>query len=166
MRCSKCIYGHPTSADNLRTHSKAPQHLYNKMQLLSLTALALLATTYVFAQDFDDLDNDDIPAQCSLVCSNIVAVANTCDRSFDDDHAELNCVCMADNAAIVVPLCASCVLSVRDERNDDDGDDDNDDADNGKTPLPLACSMLQEYSLLLRRHRRIAPRLRLSNNQI
>jgi hypothetical protein len=114
------------------------------MQFFSLTALALLATTHVFAQDFDDLDNDDIPSQCSLVCSNIVDVSNTCDRAFDNDRAELNCFCMAENAATVVPLCASCVSSVRNEQNDDDDDDDDDNNDtNGKTTIRSACFVSQ-----------------------
>lgn len=98
------------------------------MKVLSIAALAMMATTYVFAQE--DISNDDIPEQCRSVCSNLVAVSDECDRLFDDDRDELNCMCQAENAQTVIPLCAACVTSTRNGTSEEDGNEDGDNDDN------------------------------------
>lgn len=91
----------------------------------ALLALGMLAPA--FAQD---VDRDDVPRQCDSVCANIVAVSDQCDRQFSRDRDELDCMCRAENAQQVVPLCAACI-----DFYDTDNDNDNDVEDNGK-PAP------------------------------
>ena len=95
-----------------------------KMHFLSFTALAVIATAPILAQD---VDNNDIPTQCATVCSNLATVFNDCNRAFNDDRDERNCVCQAANAEAVIPLCAACVSSVSNSNDDDDDDGSDDD---------------------------------------
>jgi hypothetical protein len=90
-------------------------------------ATALLALGVLGPALAQDIDRDDIPRQCEMVCSNIVTVSDECDRRFDRDRDELDCMCRADNAEQVVPLCAACI----DFYDTDDDDDDDDFEDNG-----------------------------------
>ena len=90
-----------------------------------------------FAQQ--DIDNNDIPSQCSSVCSGLVQLTQTCDNSIsklffsefndvdganrnpDDDNNDrlyLNCVCNATGVSTQLPLCEACVATY-----DDDGRD-------------------------------------------
>ena len=85
------------------------------------TILALMTVAPGLAQD---VDKSDIPSQCEIVCSNLPTVTNQCDRAFRNDSAELNCICQATAAQLVIPLCAACVTQY-----DDDDDDDNDVSD-------------------------------------
>ena len=96
------------------------------MHLLSTTALALLAAAPILAQD---VDNDDIPTQCATVCSNIATVSEQCDRAFNSDKDESQCMCQAEGAQQVIPLCGACLAYV--EQQEDPNDDDSD--DNGKS---------------------------------
>lgn len=85
--------------------------------------LALWATAPILAQD---IDNNDIPTQCATVCSNIVTVSNDCDRAFDRDSDELACMCQAEGAQQVIPICAACIAFY------DDDEDDRREQDNGE----------------------------------
>lgn len=77
---------------------------------------ALMTAASVSTQE---VENSDIPTQCATVCSNIVSVADICDRAFFDDRDERNCICQAANAQQVIPLCAACVGQYDDD--DDNG---------------------------------------------
>ena len=55
----------------------------------------------------------------------------------NNDTAELNCICQAQNANTLFPTCEACVAQFDNDNDDDDNDDDNNDDnnDNGK-PTP------------------------------
>lgn len=91
--------------------------MHYKTPLLLLTSLASLALTQEF-------DNNDIPSQCRSVCQSMVDAARTCDRNFDGDRQEVDCICNSENARTQLPACAACVRQF-----DTDNDDDDDDGD-------------------------------------
>jgi hypothetical protein len=93
------------------------------MKKTAAALVALSALSPVLAQD---IDRDDVPGQCESVCSNIVTVSDECDRRFNRDRDEVDCMCQAENAQDVVPLCAACIDFY------DTDDDDNDIEDNGE----------------------------------
>ncbi|KAH7116978.1 hypothetical protein B0J11DRAFT_106087 [Dendryphion nanum] len=71
-----------------------------------------------------DVDNDDIPVQCTAVCSAVVALSRTCDaQNNDNDPAYLNCVCNTVNANSIIPLCEACVSQFDSDRSDNDVND-------------------------------------------
>ncbi|KAF2181688.1 hypothetical protein K469DRAFT_752581 [Zopfia rhizophila CBS 207.26] len=71
-----------------------------------------------------DVDNNDIPSQCTAVCSDVVSLSRTCDQQNDDnDTGYRNCVCNANNANTQIPLCEACVSQFDNDRNDNDVND-------------------------------------------
>lgn len=87
-----------------------------------LLGLSLLSA--VKAQEFD---NNDVPQQCRSVCQAMVDAARTCDRNFDGDRQEVDCICNTENASTALPECAACIRQF----DSDDDDDDDDDDENG-----------------------------------
>lgn len=85
-----------------------------------------------------DISNDDIPRQCTAVCSEAVQISRRCDdqtgmhqssnmrpsinMNSDNDRAELECICRAPNANTIIPTCEACVAQFD---RDDDGRNDN-----------------------------------------
>jgi hypothetical protein len=89
------------------------------------TAAVILALSILSPALAQDIEHDDIPTQCTVVCSNLVTVSEDCDRIYSNDTAEQACMCSATNAREVLPLCAACVSMY-------DTDDDDDRNDNGQ----------------------------------
>ncbi|EON66533.1 hypothetical protein W97_05778 [Coniosporium apollinis CBS 100218] len=70
--------------------------------ILVLTAL----TVRIAAQD---VDYNDLPSQCQSVCAPVVELTQRCDQQHSsDDAGQLNCVCAANNATAVIPVCEAC----------------------------------------------------------
>ncbi|KAL1799630.1 hypothetical protein ACET3X_003667 [Alternaria dauci] len=69
-----------------------------------------------------DVDNDDIPTQCRDVCASVVTLTRDCDNRNNDDLAERQCVCSAQNANTIIPLCAACVIQNGGELDNDVSD--------------------------------------------
>jgi hypothetical protein len=83
-------------------------------------------------------NNDDVPAQCQEVCSNVVSNENRCETengdypftqysyrtvgltSYTDDNRTgyLDCICKTQNANVDIPICAACVSQFDDDGND------------------------------------------------
>ncbi|CAO2649467.1 Nn.00g068520.m01.CDS01 [Neocucurbitaria sp. VM-36] len=92
--------------------------LFQKLALFS--ALAALGAT-------QDIDQGDIPQQCTAVCAEVVSIARRCDDEHERDADELECICQAPNANTLVPSCEACVAQYdQDDSDDDDTTDDND----------------------------------------
>lgn len=125
--------------------------LFQKVALI--TALSAL----VAAQD---IDQDDIPQQCTQVCAQVVTIARDCDNRHgmfsskilqrgstlthhpDNDAAERNCICTAPNAGNLIPACEACV-----RQYDTDDDNDNDDRnDNDVRDVLTACNFTVQSS--------------------
>jgi hypothetical protein len=115
--------------------------LFNKFSLITALTAAVAA---------QEIDQNDIPQQCTSVCAQVVTIARDCDRQNgrpqphssspqhtnprtqdNNDAAELNCICQAQNANTLFPTCEACVAQF-DNDNDDSDDNDNDNNDNGK----------------------------------
>ncbi|KAL6708175.1 hypothetical protein ACN47E_003359 [Coniothyrium glycines] len=91
--------------------------LFQKLALVSaLTAL-------VAAQD---INQDDIPQQCTAVCAEVVSISRRCDDQNDNDAAELNCICTAPNANTLLPTCEACVAQYDVDTDPNDSFNDND----------------------------------------
>ncbi|KAI0449307.1 hypothetical protein F5B21DRAFT_509328 [Xylaria acuta] len=88
------------------------------MQTKILTALFLFAA---FGAT-QDVDLDDVPQACQQACQDITSLSDDCDRNNNDDAAERDCVCNANNAQQQANSCAACVKA--NVQNDDDADDD------------------------------------------
>lgn len=97
---------------------------------MKTTTALFLGVGIIGLASAQDIENDDIPTQCAVVCSNIVAVSADCDRAFERDSDELACMCQAEGAEQVVPICAACIEFY--DSDNDDNNDNNDDDDNGK----------------------------------
>jgi hypothetical protein len=124
--------------------------LVNKLSLIAVLAAAVAA---------QEIDQNDIPQQCTSVCAQVVTIARDCDRQNsrtqpccfsmyhtnplpqdNNDAGELNCICQAQNANKLFPTCEACVAQFDNNNNDDDDDDDNNNNnnnDNGKQPPSL-----------------------------
>jgi hypothetical protein len=125
--------------------------LVNKLSLIAALAAAVAA---------QEIDQNDIPQQCTSVCAQVVTIARDCDRQnsrsqpcyfsvYDtdpfpqdnNDAGELNCICQAQNANTLFPTCEACVAQFDNNNDNDDDDDDdnnnNNNNDNGKHPPPL-----------------------------
>jgi len=84
-------------------------------------AIAAALTALTAAQE---IEQNDIPQQCTQLCSQVVTIARDCDNRFNnDDNGENNCICTAPNASTLLPACEACV---RQYDTDDDADDRND----------------------------------------
>ncbi|KAI8955958.1 hypothetical protein F4801DRAFT_527503 [Xylaria longipes] len=84
----------------------------------------ILAAVFLFSAfgATQDVDLDDVPRACQQACQDITRLSGDCDRSTDDDTAERDCVCNADNAQQQANSCAACVKA--NVQNDNDADDD------------------------------------------
>lgn len=71
-------------------------------------SISLLSAVLVVAAA-QRVEQDDIPWECNDVCANLVSTAKRCDDSTNDDNAELQCICTAQNASTLVPNCELCV---------------------------------------------------------
>ncbi|CAN9127045.1 unnamed protein product [Alternaria alternata] len=69
-----------------------------------------------------DVDNDDVPMQCRDVCASVVTLTRDCDNSTNDDVAERQCICNAQNANTAIPLCAACITQNGGELDNDVSD--------------------------------------------
>jgi hypothetical protein len=97
------------------------------MLVNKLSLIAALAAT-VAAQE---IDQNDIPQQCTSVCAQVVTIARDCDRqNNNNDAGELNCICQAQNANTLFPTCEACVAQFDNNDNDDDDDDDDNNNNN------------------------------------
>jgi hypothetical protein len=101
--------------------------LFQKLVIVSALA------AFVAAQD---INQDDIPQQCTAVCAEVVSVSRRCDDATsmfslpavykfeltpsDDDRAELDCICRSPNANVLVPTCEACVAEFDNDDNDTD----------------------------------------------
>ncbi len=89
--------------------------------LVKTVFLALTLSAMGLAQE---IDNGDIPRQCSAICAPIVTLARDCDRqNNDNDRGERDCICNAQGASTQLPACEACVTAFD---NDDDNPSDND----------------------------------------
>ncbi|ETN38099.1 uncharacterized protein HMPREF1541_07723 [Cyphellophora europaea CBS 101466] len=104
---------------------------------MKTTAAALVGLSAIAPILAQDVDRDDIPSQCQIVCSNIAVVSEECDRAFRRDRDERDCMCQAENAREVVPLCAACIEFY--DSDDDDDSDSDDDEDNDAGELRRGC---------------------------
>lgn len=91
--------------------------LFQKLAIISALA------AFVAAQD---ISQDDIPTQCTAVCAEIVSISRRCDNENESDAAELDCVCRAPNANVLLPPCEACVSQFDTDDNDNDNDDNDD----------------------------------------
>ncbi|KAI0401175.1 hypothetical protein F4802DRAFT_439466 [Xylaria palmicola] len=90
------------------------------MQTKILTAVFLFAA---FGAT-QDVDLNDFPRACQQACQDIANLSNDCDnQNNDDDAAERDCVCNANNAQQQANSCAACVKANIGDNNDDDDDD-------------------------------------------
>lgn len=89
------------------------------------TTLAGLAALAIHASA-QDVDYNDLPSQCQSACAPVVSLTQQCDQQYndDDDAGQLQCVCSAQNATMVIPLCEACYAMY-----------DSDGHDNGKLIL-------------------------------
>jgi hypothetical protein len=95
--------------------------LVNKLSLIAALVAAVAA---------QEIDQNDIPQQCTSVCAQVVTIARDCDRqNNNNDAGELNCICQAQNANTLFPTCEACVAQF-DNNNDNDDDDDDDNNNN------------------------------------
>ncbi|KAF2795316.1 hypothetical protein K505DRAFT_416545 [Melanomma pulvis-pyrius CBS 109.77] len=86
--------------------------------------LAFALSTVGLAQQ--DIDNNDIPTQCSVVCSGLVQLTQTCDEqnnNDDNDRNYLNCVCNSTGVSAQLPLCEACVATFDNDGRDTDVND-------------------------------------------
>ncbi|KAI0097837.1 hypothetical protein GGR51DRAFT_457755 [Nemania sp. FL0031] len=86
----------------------------------------VLAAIFLFAAfgATQDVEVDDFPRACQQACQDISSLSDDCDNRTDDDTAERDCVCNADNALQQATSCAACVKA--NIQNDDDDDDEED----------------------------------------
>ncbi|KAJ2993058.1 hypothetical protein NUW58_g1959 [Xylaria curta] len=70
-----------------------------------------------------DVDLNDVPQACQQVCQDISRLSGDCDNQNDNDAAERDCVCNAENAQQQANSCAACVKANVDNNNDR-GDED------------------------------------------
>ncbi|KAH7087653.1 hypothetical protein FB567DRAFT_350312 [Paraphoma chrysanthemicola] len=88
--------------------------------------LAIFSALAAFAAA-QDINQDDIPQQCTAVCAEVVSISRRCDDTTNDDRAELDCVCRTPNANVLIPTCEACVAQFdTDTDNDDTTPDQND----------------------------------------
>ncbi|KAJ4987435.1 CAP22 protein [Stagonosporopsis vannaccii] len=102
-------------------------------------AIVAALTALVAAQE---IEQSDIPQQCTQVCAEVVSIARDCDNRFDD-NAEIQCICNAANANTLLPSCDACVQQYdtdSDLDNDDDDDDINDPNDNDVREVLRRCN--------------------------
>jgi hypothetical protein len=96
-------------------------------QLLAIGGLVLASPLAIAAK----LEHDDVPNQCWAACGPVVEISEKCDHEYDNDSAELQCICDWSPAKTQVPVCAACITkygkSVNGDDDDDDNDNDNDD---------------------------------------
>ncbi|KAJ8129578.1 hypothetical protein O1611_g4054 [Lasiodiplodia mahajangana] len=90
------------------------------MQTKILTALFLFAALGAT----QDVDVDDVPRACQQACQDISSLSDDCDNQTDDDTAERDCVCNANNALQQATSCAACVKANVQNNNDDDDEED------------------------------------------
>ncbi|EMD85807.1 hypothetical protein COCC4DRAFT_34673 [Bipolaris maydis ATCC 48331] len=59
----------------------------------------------------DKLEFEDVPRNCIDICTPVVTLTTGCDDRGpnDDDFAELQCICNAQNANTQIPNCADCI---------------------------------------------------------
>ncbi|KAF2031396.1 hypothetical protein EK21DRAFT_110994 [Setomelanomma holmii] len=98
--------------------------------------LAIFSALEVFAAA-QDINQDDIPQQCTAVCVGVVSISRRCDDTTNDDRAELDCICRAPNANVLVPACEACVAEFD---NDDTDMDDNSVDDNDVLEVLTRCN--------------------------
>ncbi|KAJ5177293.1 uncharacterized protein N7482_003170 [Penicillium canariense] len=106
-------------------------------QLLGLAGLILAGNIASAAR----LEHDDVPNRCWNACGSVVGASESCDHQYDNDSAELQCICNWEAAKTQIPLCAACISQYRvsDGDRDDDNDDDNDDDDNEALDIVHSC---------------------------
>jgi hypothetical protein len=147
--------------------------LVNKLSLIAALAAAVAA---------QEIDQNDIPQQCTSVCAQVVTIAQGCDRQNsrpqpccfsvyhtnpfsqdNNDAGELDCICQAQNANTLFPTCEACVAQFdNDDDDDDDDNDNNNNNDNGKHPPPLCLRTQPTHP----RRPRPPPQLQLLNNDL
>ncbi|KAH6622230.1 hypothetical protein C7974DRAFT_377825 [Boeremia exigua] len=108
--------------------------------LFQKLAIATALTALVAAQE---IDQDDIPQQCTQVCAEVVTIARDCDRQ-SNDNAEIQCICRANNANTLLPACDACV-----QQYDRDLDDDNDRNDNDVREILRSCNFSVQSTFTL-----------------
>ena len=97
----------------------------------TIVTLAFLATSAMSIALPQDVDDNDIPSQCTAVCQSVVALTQQCDRDINNDNSDVlyrNCICTAEGASTVIPICEACVRQYRPTTTttDDDGEVDQD----------------------------------------
>ncbi|KAF2253677.1 hypothetical protein BU26DRAFT_501824 [Trematosphaeria pertusa] len=85
-------------------------------------AVALSATGLAI-----DVDDAEVPYQCRDVCIPVIRLTSSCDAQiYDNDQAELACICDAANASTQIPTCEACVSQYDDDGPDNEFADVND----------------------------------------
>ncbi|KAF2999407.1 hypothetical protein E8E13_006987 [Curvularia kusanoi] len=107
--------------------------------LFQKLAIAATLTALVAAQE---IEQSDIPQQCTQLCAQVVTIARDCDNRFDNDNAETQCICTAPNANNLLPACEACVR----QYDTGDDDDDNDRNDNDVRDVLNRCSFTAQSS--------------------
>jgi hypothetical protein len=71
-------------------------------------AIAFALSTAGLAQK---VEVDDVPRQCLDICTPVITLTANCDDRGpnDDDLAERQCICNAQNASTQIPNCAACI---------------------------------------------------------
>jgi len=86
---------------------------------LSPTTKILLAAALAPLAFSDELEAEDVPSACAVICGPLVSLTTACDNhrkrrrdhGSDDDHGETQCVCNNTSFDVrgVAALCASCI---------------------------------------------------------
>ncbi|KAE8383776.1 hypothetical protein BDV26DRAFT_1260 [Aspergillus bertholletiae] len=82
-------------------------------QLLALSGLMLMSNVAIGAE----LEHEDVPDRCWRYCGQVVGIAHKCDHMYDNDAAEMRCICDWRQAPSLVPLCEACIAQYRSEDN-------------------------------------------------
>ncbi|KAJ5851512.1 uncharacterized protein N7529_010897 [Penicillium soppii] len=122
-------------------------------QLLAFSGLMLASNVAVASK----LDHDDVPNRCWNVCGDVVGISKSCDARYDNDSAEIKCICDWEKAKTQIPLCSACITQYQTDRrnngtntndndhdhdhDNDDDDHDDDDDDNEALDLVHSCSL-------------------------
>ncbi|KAA8625878.1 GPI anchored protein [Pyrenophora tritici-repentis] len=86
--------------------------LFTKLSIFSgLAAVAIADTT---------INVDNLPLECKDVCSQVSGISNGCKTNSNDQDAAIKCVCSANNASNLIPLCSACIGKFKSDKSNND----------------------------------------------
>ncbi|RMZ73283.1 gpi anchored [Pyrenophora seminiperda CCB06] len=95
-----------------RPNSSNAKMFFTKLSILSgLAAVAVAEIT---------INVDNIPTECKDVCSQVAGISNGCKTDSNDQSAATKCVCSANNASNLIPLCSACIGKFKSDKSKDD----------------------------------------------